>query len=70
MGDIILPGDHGIGTIGFVPTAANYDRAADHLVRLHDGNCHVDTSSYEVRRVLDYFGASNMDDLRVQRRGW
>ena len=70
MGDIIIPGRHGIGTEGFTPTASGYDRAADQLVSLHDENRSVDTSDYEVRRVMDYFGATSLDELRTKRRGW
>lgn len=70
MGDIILPGVHGIGTVGFVPTVENYGRAADHLVELHNENRSIDTSDYEVRRVMDYYGASSLDELRAKRRGW
>ena len=70
MSDIILPGEHGIGTMGFVPTADNYGRAADHLVQLHSENCYVDTSDYEVQRVMGFYGASSLDELRTKRRGW
>ena len=74
MSDIILPGDYGIGTIGFSATDSGYERAADHLVQLDNEGCHVDTSDYEVQRVMNLFGASSLDELRVQRnagwRGW
>ena len=70
VSDIILPGEHGIGSVGFTPTTDNYGKAADHLVRLHNENCYVDTSDYEVHRVLEFYGASSMDELRIKRRGW
>lgn len=70
MSNIIIPGAHGVGTRGFVPTAAGYDMAADELVRLHNEGRSINTSDPEIRRVLNYHGASNMNELRIKRRGW
>ena len=71
MSDIILPGDYGVGTVGFGATDSGYRKAADHLVQLENQGCHVDTSDYEVQRVLNLFGASDMSTLRAQRdAGW
>ncbi len=70
MGDIIIPGAHGIGSLGFTPTSSGYDRAADQLVRLYEEGRSVDTSNYDVRRVMDYYGVSNLRELKTKRRGW
>ena len=70
MGAIIIPGAHGIGTQSITETAYGYERAADQLVGLYNENRAVDTSDYNVRRVMDYFGASSMEELRTKRRGW
>lgn len=69
MGDIIIPGAHGIGSKGLTPTTDGYRNAADSLVQLYNEGRSVDTSSDGVRRVLDYFGASSMKELRDKRRG-
>ena len=70
MGDIIIPGSHGIGTQGFVPTSSGYAKAADQLVKLYNEGRSIDTSNYEVRRVLSYYNVSNIEQLRTKRRGW
>ena len=70
MGDIIIPGAHGIGTRGFTATRDGYDRAADSLVQLYNEGRAVNTSDYEVRRVMDFYGASSLEELRTKRRGW
>lgn len=70
MSNIIIPGEHGIGTVGFVPTSEGYDRAADALVRLHEEGRYVNTADYDVRRVMDYYRASSMEELKTKRRGW
>ena len=70
MGKIIIPGKHGIGTQGIVPTASGYGQAADALVKIHEEGRRVDTHDPEIRRVMGYFGASSMDELRIKRRGW
>ena len=70
MGNIIIPGAHGIGTKGFIPTSDGYREAADSLVQLYNEGRSIDTSDYEVRRVMDYYNASSLDDLRTKRRGW
>lgn len=70
MSNIIIPGDHNIGTRGYVPTASGYDAAADDLVRLHNEGRSINTSDPEIRRVLEYHGVSNMNELQTKRRGW
>lgn len=70
MSDIIVPGTHGIGSVGFTPTESGYAGAADQLVRLYNEGRNVDTSNFEVRRVMNYYGASTLDELRIKRRGW
>ena len=71
VGDIILPGDYGVGMVGFGATDSGYQDAADHLVQLDSQGCYVDTSDYEVQRVLNLFGASDINTLRTQRSaGW
>ena len=71
MSDIILPGDYGVGTVGFGATDAGYKKAADHLVQLDRQGYYVDTSDYHVQRVLGLFGASDIETLRTQRNeGW
>ena len=70
LGDIIIPGAHGIGSKGFTPTTDGYRNAADSLVQLHNEGRSVDTSNYDVRRVLDYYGASSLEELCIKRRGW
>ena len=70
MSDIIIPGVHGIGTRGFTPTDAGYKKAANELVRLYNEGRSVDTSDSEVRRVMNYYGVSSMEDLRTRLRGW
>ena len=71
MSDIILQGDYGVGTMRFDATDSGYQKAADHLVELDNHGCHVDTSDYEVQRVLNLFGASDINTLRTQRSaGW
>ena len=70
MSYIIVPGEHGIGTVGFVPTSRGYEDAADALVRLYDEGRHVDIADYDTRRVMDYYGASNIHELKIKRRGW
>ena len=70
MSYIIVPGEHGIGTVGFVPTSEGYDRAADALVRLHDEGRYVDTANYDTWRVMEYYGVSDIRDLKIKRRGW
>ena len=70
MSDIIVPGEHGIGSRGFVPTSEGYGDAADALVRIHSEGRRVNTSDYDVRRVMDFFGVSSMEELKIKRRGW
>ena len=70
MGNIIIPGAHGVGTIGFVPTSEGYGNAADALVRLHDEGRRVNTSDHEIHRVMQYYGASSIEELKIKRRGW
>lgn len=71
MGKIILPGDYGVGTRGFSATDSGYKEAADHLVELDNQGYYVDASDYEVQRVLNLFGASDINTLRTQRSsGW
>lgn len=65
--EIIVPGAHGIGTSGYTPTESGYARAADDLIRLDREGVNIDTSDYNVRRVMDYFGASDLRGLSVQR---
>ena len=70
MSDIIIPGAHGIGTRGFTPTDDGYKKAANALVQIYNEGRSVDTSDYEVRRVMNYYGVSSMEDLRTRLRGW
>ena len=70
MSDIIVPGEHGIGSRGFVPTSEGYGDAADALVRIHSEGRRVNPSDYDVRRVMDFFGVSSMEELKIKRRGW
>ena len=70
MGDIIIPGEHGIGSVGFVPTKEGYDKAADALVRLYDERRHINTSDFEVQRVMRFHNASSLEELKIKRRGW
>ncbi|MBR2766864.1 hypothetical protein IKD67_02155 [Candidatus Saccharibacteria bacterium] len=70
MSNIIIPGEHGIGSQGFVPTSEGYGNAADALVRMHNEGRHVNTSDHEIHRVMSYFGASSMEELKIKRRGW
>lgn len=70
MGDIIIPGAHGIGTRGFTPTADGYERAADCLVQLYNEGRSINISDYEVRRVMDYYNVSSLEELYIKRRGW
>lgn len=70
MSNIIIPGDHGVGTVGYVPTRKGYEDAADALVRLHDEGRYVDVTDYDVRRVMEYHRASSIEELKVKRRGW
>lgn len=69
MSDLIIPGFHGIGTHGFTATKSGYDQAADELVQLYNEGRSVDTSNYEIRRILDYYGASTLRELKIKRRG-
>lgn len=70
MGNLIIPGSHGVGTIGIVPTSDGYDRAADALVKLHDERCHIDIYDSDVQRVMNYYHVSSIDELKIKRRGW
>ncbi|MBR3172425.1 hypothetical protein IKF21_00675 [Candidatus Saccharibacteria bacterium] len=66
MGDIIIPGLFGIGTVGITPTESGYKEAARRLVELKKEGRHIDESDYEVRRVLDFFNCFSVDDLKYK----
>lgn len=70
MGKIIIPGKHGIGTEGITETYDGYQEAARKLVDLYNEGRDIDTSNYEIRRVMDRFNASSMENLRTKVRGW
>lgn len=70
MGKIIIPGEYGIGTRGFTPTSDGYRSAAEALLREHNAGRQVNTSDPEIRRVLGFYNASSMQDLKVKFRGW
>lgn len=53
-----------------MPTSEGYGNAADALVRMHNEGRHVNTSDHEIHRVMSYFGASSMEELKIKRRGW
>ena len=62
-----MPGKYGIGTSNY---GYDYDGAAKRLVELHNEGRDVDTLDYDVRRVMEYNGVRNLDELRTKIRGW
>lgn len=70
MGDIILPGAHGIGTQRFIPIDSGYDAAADVLLKLRGEGYPINASDREVQRVLEYHGVSTLCDLQMKLRGY
>ena len=68
--DIIMPGRYGVGTEGFVPTEERYKDVMRRIVELDDGGYSVDLSDESVKRTMSLCGASTIDDIRRQLRGW
>ena len=68
--DLIIPGKHGVGKRGFTATTEGYRDAADSLVQLHDEGSYVDIHDYNVRRVMNLYGASSIEELKIKLRGW
>ena len=66
MGDIIIPGRYGIDTKRFTPTHNGYQQAAETLLDEYTSGRPVNTYSHDTRRVMDYFGASDMESLRLK----
>ncbi len=66
MGDIIIPGLHGIGTLGFTPIESGYKEAARRLVDLKQEGRYIDESDYDIRRVLEFFNCRTVDELKYK----
>ena len=64
--DIIIPGEHGIGTVGLTPTKEGYQEAAQSLSQLNREGRSIDESDYNVRRVLDFYNCSSVDELKYK----
>ena len=67
-GPIIVPDGKG-GTRAITEVSNGYKEAAGTFLSEHDAG-RLDETDPQLKRVLEFYGASNIEALRVKLRGW